>query len=124
LRAAATQIHVDAPLDDGEQGLIRPALDGAAALRPVHGAADRFITNSRFALGGGTLIQAHGNVRTEVFLNANRLFGTELQQVAVDVRPEHGGFVGDLEVGGETIDLVAAAVGKDRPVPVHEAVQA
>src|SRR5262249_51009586 len=37
---------------------------------------------------------------------------------------KHGRSIVDLEIGCQAIDLKAAAVGKDRPVPVHEPVQA
>ena len=50
--------------------------------------------------------------------------GVSSRSVAVDVRAEDGGMVGDLAGGGEAVDLEAAAVGEDRAVPVHEAMQA
>ena len=40
------------------------------------------------------------------------------------MRAEDGGVVGDLARRGEAVDLEAAAVGEDRAVPAHEAVQA
>jgi hypothetical protein len=40
------------------------------------------------------------------------------------VRAKDGALVVDLEVGGKAENLVAAAVGEDRPRPAHERVQA
>ena len=50
--------------------------------------------------------------------------GVSSSRVAVDVRAEDGGAIVDLEIGGEAVDLVAAAVGEDGARPVHELVQA
>ena len=50
--------------------------------------------------------------------------GVSSSKRAVDVRAEDGGLVVILRLGGQAVDLEAAAVGEDGPVPAHEAVQA
>ena len=45
-------------------------------------------------------------------------------RAAVDVRAELDARIRDLAQRREAEDLIAAAVGEDRPVPAHEAVQA
>ena len=117
------QFHVGAALHDGEQGLVRAALGVAAALRPVNGSPHRFTQILRPHVGRWAFIQAHGDVRAEVFLNGDGALRAELQRGAVDVRLEHRCPVVDSPAEGEAIDLKAAAVGEDRPVPAHEPVQ-
>ncbi len=59
----------------------------------------------------------------EVLLDGDGPFRRQFQKIAVDVRAEGRGVVGDVATGGEAVDLEAAAVGEDRTVPGHEAMQ-
>lgn len=51
------------------------------------------------------------------------MFGRELEGRSVDVRAKNSPLVGDLEIGGEAENLVAAAVREDGAIPIHEAMQ-
>ena len=50
--------------------------------------------------------------------------GDSSSRRAVDVRAKDGRLLGDFRVLGQAEELKAAAVGEDRAVPAHEAVQA
>ena len=69
-------------------------------------------------------IQAHGDVGAQVFLNANRSLRRQLEKRTVDVRAEYHAVVVQLSIGGETENLVSAAVCENRPGPTHKMVKA
>ena len=70
------------------------------------------------------MVQAHGHVGPERLLDRRGPLGRQLEQPAVEVRPEGHALVGDPVPLGQAEDLEAARVGEDRPVPAHERVQA
>ena len=80
--------------------------------------------DATFDLVGGALVELHRDVAVEHVLDLHADFGREQQLVAVDRRGEGDAFLADLGVGTERPDLEAAAVGKDRPRPGLETVQA
>ena len=70
------------------------------------------------------MVQAHGDVGPECFLDRHRPLGRQLEQAAVEVRPERHALVGDPVAVGQAEDLEPARIGEDRTVPAHERVQA
>ena len=67
-----------------------------AALGPEDRAANRFAQIIRRRVGRRALVQAHGDVDAEVFLDGDGPLRRQLQQGAVDVGTEDGGAVVDL----------------------------
>ena len=72
---------------------------------------------------GGALVEGHHDVRSDAALNAQTAFRTEQVLAPVDVAGKGHPLLGDLAAVGQAVDLVAAAVGQDGAVPLHEAVQ-
>ena len=70
------------------------------------------------------VVEHHRHVAAQKLLDGHRPFRRDGHQPAVDVRAEDGFLLGDFDAMGEAEELEAAAVGQDRPVPAHEAVQA
>src|SRR5437867_9207598 len=96
----------------------------SAALGPVERAPHRLAQVRGRRAGRRALIQAHGDVGAEVFLNRYRPFRTQLKQLAINVRAEDRGPVVDAPTQSKAVDLKAAAVGENRAIPAHEPVQA
>ena len=94
--AMAAQFEVRPALDDGEQRLIGPAVGGAAAFGPMERAAHGLAQHLRRRLERRALVETHGHVGAEVFLDGDGPFGRQFEEAAVDVRTEDGGVVGDL----------------------------
>ena len=95
-----------------------------ATFRPEKRSLDRAPVLGRRRIEWRADIEHHRDVGTEVLLDPDRLFRRQLQEVAVYVGAEDGPLVVDLEIGCETEDLEAAGVGENRPIPVHEAMEA
>ena len=57
-------------------------------------------------------------------MNYHGSFGRQFNQAAIDVRAEHGSRFRDFRHLGQAEELEAATVGKNRPGPPHEGVQA
>src|SRR6266550_1033439 len=89
-----SNVALDAPLDDPEQGLVSARVGGEGPLGPAMGALRRIGDESPRRRRCDRLIEGHGDVRAERLLDAER------------------------------DDLEAAGVGQDRPVPGHERVEA
>ena len=70
------------------------------------------------------LVEDHGDVGTEVRLDVDGALGRQQVARAVEVRLKLGALFGDGAPIGQAEDLIAAAVGQDRPVPADEPVQA
>ncbi len=103
--------------------LIGPAVGGAAAFGPMERAAHRLAQHFQRRLERRALVKTHGDVGAKILLDGDGAFGRKFEEAAVDVRAKDGGVVGDLARGREAIDLKAAAVGEDRAVPAHEAME-
>ena len=97
----------------------------AARQRSAQRTLRRIASAIDFALvrQGDDVVELHGDVAAELFLNGDGLFGRELDAVAVDVRAKDGALLVDRRPVGEAEDLKAAAVGEDRAVPAHDRVQ-
>ena len=85
--------------------------DPAAAFRPVQRPPDRFAHNLSGSTERRALIQAHGDIGTKVFLDLHGPLRTELQQGPIDMRAKDGRPIVDAKIGGQAIDLEAAAIG-------------
>ena len=88
--------------------------------RPLGGVAD----DGRLVGQPYDVVEHHRHVAAQGLLDGHRPFRRDGHQPAVDVRAEDGFLLGHFHAMGEAEDLEAAAVGQDRPVPAHEAVQA
>ena len=69
------------------------------------------------------MVQAHGHVGPERFLDRRRPLGGQLQQPAVEVRSEGHALVGDPISIRQAEHLKPTRIGEDRTVPAHERVQ-
>ena len=90
----------------------------------MDGPPHRDFTIFRRRVGGGAFVEAHGDIGSEVFLDLHRFLRGQFEQIAVEVGAEDGSAIVDFEIGGEAVDLIAAAVGEDGAMPVHESVEA
>ena len=79
---------------------------------------------SRGRVARRALVEGHRDVGAQVLLDLHRALGREQVLAAVDVAPEAHALLVELAQRGEREDLVAAAVGEERPVPAGEAVEA
>ena len=70
------------------------------------------------------MVQAHGHVGPQRFLDRDRALGRQLQEPAVEVRSKRHALVGDPVAIGQAEHLKSAGIGQDRTVPAHERVQA
>ena len=95
---------------------------GFAALCPGMGSRQRLLVVDPIE-GVWTFVQGHDDVGAQLFLGVHDRLRRELLQAAVDVRAKGHAVTIDLAHVGQAKDLVAARIGQDRPVPVHELVQ-
>ena len=72
---------------------------------------------------GNALVKHHRDVAAQGFLNLHRLFRCQQMGRAIDMRLKARTILGDLAHGAETENLITAAVGQDRPRPIHESMQ-
>ena len=99
-----------AALHDAKAHLARGARLLAALGRPANGAIHR---GADLAVGRGVrraIVERHRDVRTQLTLDFHRLFGSEKQQRAVQVRAELDPVRFDLSDFSQTEHLKAAAV--------------
>ncbi len=96
----------------------------AAAGRPADAPLGRVADDLRLVGQRDHVVQDHGHVAAQGLLDGHGPLRRDRQQPAVDVRAEDGLLLGDLADGREAEELEAAAIGQDRAVPAHEAVQA
>jgi len=122
-RAGAPEVGVPAALADPEDRLAGSHRDPPAARRPLERALDRL--RRRLARRGRRRahVERHRDVHAEVPLDLHRPLGGEEPLGAVQRRAEPDALVGERAMRGERVDLEAAAVGEDRPVPSDEAVE-
>lgn len=137
LGALAAQPGEDAALDDPKLRLSRvDERDAIAhALAQRQHARARAPRPSQRAVDGRTgvvdragmrhaLVEHHRDVRAELRLDVCDALGRERVQRTVEVRSEVGTLFVDRTTGGQAEHLKAAAIGKDGPLPSHEAVEA
>jgi hypothetical protein len=124
--ALAAQVHVVAALHDAEQGTPRCCAfkRALAALGPGERKAHRALQLRPRVRQLDALVELHRNVRAKQRLDFDGSLGRQIHHRAIDVRAEDDALVGNLAKLRQRHDLEAAGVGQDRPVPVHEFVQA
>ena len=91
------------------------------AQRTVRSAASR--TTSRSLGSPTTWSSTIATSLPKALLDGHGPLRRDGHQPAVDVRAEDGLLFGHFDAMGEAEQLEAAAIGQDRPVPAHEAVQ-
>jgi len=93
-----------------------------AAGRPYRRSVNRF-RHLRLPGGPGwTLVETHHKIGTQSRLLGHRPLGGEDMPRPIVDRPELHPAVVDTRRVPQAEDLVASTVGKDRPIPLHEAV--
>ena len=130
LRRLFPQILVHAALYDGEvrlgvsveRGALIEMLDAPCEplVRDVERLGGVFVS----AGVGGALVESHHNVAADGSLDVHDVFRREKMLASIDVRAESDALVGDFPIFCERKHLKTAAVGKYRPVPANEFVQA
>src|SRR5262249_13190881 len=124
LGGAPAQLGVDPALHDPEPKLSVCARQVALALRPERRAPDGGLELAARHAGGRYLVEAHRDVAAEVRLNLRRQLGCEAPLgPVVDASERDAVFVDARDRVAKREDLEASAVGEDRPVPRHEAVE-
>ena len=96
----------------------------AAALRPAHRhfhARRNLVTR---AVGARAFIECHHDIAAQQALDFHAALGREHVFRAIDMAAEFDALLGQLAQFGQAHHLVAAAVGQDRALPVHEFMQA
>jgi hypothetical protein len=124
LGRAGAQAEVGAALDDAEQAVAVAADEGRLrALGPAQGQLHGALDLGSGRRQGDALVEHHGDRGIQEMLDLDRALGRQLVPAAVVVRAEHHAALGELAALGQRHDLEPAAVGQDRPLPAHEAVQ-
>ena len=72
---------------------------------------------------GNHVVQDHGDVAAQPFLDLHGPFGRKSHGTPVGVSTKYGRFIRDFGPLSETEQLKAAAVSKDGAIPTHELVQ-
>ena len=116
------QIEVHAALHDTEERLIRSFVHRQATARPHSRQVDRALDELARRGVRRALVELHGNVGAERFLDAHVLLGRPAHIAAVVNRAEGDAVVIELARIGKREDLESARVGEHRPVVVHELV--
>ena len=70
-----------------------------------------------------TIVEDHHDIRTKRGLNVNGLFWTQEVRAPIQVGLEADAVFIEIAQGTQAEYLVATAVGQDRAVPCHEAMQ-
>ena len=111
-------------LDDPEKELARGPLRHERALRPPEAAGRRSFNLFRRGGQGEAFVKHHRDVGSEVPLDLDRPLRSQVVGRPVPIGAQmHSGLRNLAEVL-QACHLVAAAVGEDRPIPGHQAVQA
>ena len=95
----------------------------AAALRPAHRhfhARRNLVTR---AVGARAFVECHHDIAAQQALDFHAALGREHVFRAIDMAAEFDALLGQLAQFGQAHHLVAAAVGQDRALPVHEFMQ-
>ncbi len=115
---------MNAALHDTEQCLIGAGLGSTAAVGPARGAIDGLEYFFAGFAGWRAFIETHDEVCPERFLNLHGAFGGQFEEFAVDMRTKDDAVIVELAKVGQTEHLKATTVCQNRPIPVHETVQA
>ncbi len=123
--ALDAEVRQVAALHDAEHRLARLLAEGElAALGPAHGQAHRLLDLGALGRQADALVELHLDVGAEQPLDLDGALGAHLIGGAVDMRAEGDAGLVDLPKGREGHHLEAAGIGEDRPVPLHETMQA
>ena len=128
-RRGHTQVLVRRALHNGEQMLVESVLRRCgvqmrdAAIQPPVRAFHRFPGIAVIAGIRGALVEGHDDVRPDAALDVHGSLRAEQVLAAIDVAAERHALFGDLAAVGQAEHLVAAAVGQNRSLPIHEFVQ-
>ena len=110
-------------LDNAEQLLPLSPVRILAALRPTGGHVQRTADIVVIGHGRRALVKAHDDVGAKRFLYLNRQFRCQKMIGSIQVGLELDAFFADLAQFAQAEYLKSAAVGQNRPLPVHETVQ-
>ena len=122
LDRAAPEVGVGRALGDPEEELALGPRRLALALRPERRQPDRL--REVVAPGRRADVEAHRDVGAELRLDRGHGLGREpLRGAVVDGAERDAVVVDARDRVAQREDLVAAGVGEDRPVPLHELVQ-
>ena len=76
-----------------------------------------------FARIGRTFIEGHDDIGSDGSLDIHNGFRREKMAGAVDMALKDHAFFGDFATGSEGKDLITTAIGQNRAVPAHKAMQ-
>src|SRR5690606_41396177 len=76
-----------------------------------------------WAIRSRTFVERHDNVGPQKTLNLHRTLGREHVLRSVEMTAELHPVFAKLTELGQAHDLITAAIGEDRPIPIHELVQ-
>ncbi len=125
--AHLAQIGIDAPLHDAEQRLACLTQRRERCLAALGPAERQLQRRPRFVMRRRkrrALVEHHLDVGAEQALHLDGALRRQLYRGAVDMRLEGDARFGNAAELGQRHDLIAAGIGEDRPVPMHEAMQA
>src|SRR5215210_3656617 len=124
VQALLAQIRIEAALHDAEQRLIGPPVRRFAPPRPPRRPPQRLLVVLAARVGGRALVQDHRDIRPKALLNLRDQLRCEGVPRAVVDGGELDALLRDPARFRQGEDLVAARVGKHRPVPTGERVKA
>jgi hypothetical protein len=120
-----TILGIGSTLDDAKQGLvIRILVRFDAAVQPARRPFKRLFDISLIRRPGRAFVKGHDDVRAEVILDFDRFFPASDVARTIDVRLEPDAFFCDVAPVRQGKNLETTTVGQNRPIPVHEPVQA
>jgi len=123
LGALASQIGIEPPLDNRKLGLIFSNRGCLASSRPPDRSVHRIAKRLDRIGKRDHMIQDHGDVAAEFFLNADRIFRAQVNRRAIEMGFERRAVFGYAIHFAKRKDLKPAAVGQDRMAPSHEPMQ-
>ena len=119
----AAQVGVRASLNDAEERLVGSLMWPPCSGRPGDGPIDGLAISSRLAGSAGQWSRHIATSAPSALLNGDGPLGSQLEQAAVEVRPERQPLVINPAPIGQAENLETAGIRQDRPVPAHERVQ-
>ncbi len=70
------------------------------------------------------MVEDHGHIATEIFLDLNRAFRRQLEQAPIDMGSKGSSLLSDFgSLSANEKNLEAATIRKNRAVPHHELVK-
>ena len=108
----------------GARGVFLTGIEAlAAAPCPAHREFHRGGDFVARTVGTGAFVEGHDDVRAEQALDFHAALGGEHVLAAIEVAAEFDALLGQLAQLAEAHHLIAAGIGQDRAVPVHEPVK-